>query len=81
MKWILWIFVVLAGFLILITLIGWLLPKDHVATRQGRYRQTLQCREEALLIPQIVEQRQRLSSVHLRDGRLALEPRRVPHLQ
>ena len=39
MKWILWIFVVLAGFLILITLIGWLLPKDHVATRQGRYRQ------------------------------------------
>ncbi len=39
MKWILWIFVALAGFLILITLIGWLLPKDHVATRQGRYRQ------------------------------------------
>jgi uncharacterized protein YndB with AHSA1/START domain len=39
MKWILWIFVALAGLLILITLIGWLLPKDHVATRQGRYRQ------------------------------------------
>jgi uncharacterized protein YndB with AHSA1/START domain len=39
MKWVLWIFVVLAGFLILITLIGWLLPKEHVATRQGRYRQ------------------------------------------
>jgi hypothetical protein len=39
MKWILWIFVALAGFLILITLIGWLLPKDHVATRQGSYRQ------------------------------------------
>lgn len=39
MKWVLWIFVVLAGFLILLTLIGWLLPKDHVATRRGRYRQ------------------------------------------
>jgi len=39
MKWVLWVFVALAGFLILITLIGWLLPKDHVATRQGRYRQ------------------------------------------
>jgi hypothetical protein len=39
MKWIFWIFVALAGFLILITVIGWLLPKDHVATRQGRYRQ------------------------------------------
>jgi hypothetical protein len=40
MKWILWIFVVLAGFLILITLIGWLLPKEHVAAREGRYRQS-----------------------------------------
>ncbi|HKV62359.1 MAG TPA: SRPBCC family protein [Candidatus Acidoferrum sp.] len=39
MKWILWIFVALAGFLILIALIGWLLPKDHAATRQARYRQ------------------------------------------
>lgn len=39
MKWILWIFVALAGLLILITLTGWLLPKEHVATRQGRYRQ------------------------------------------
>jgi len=39
MKWILWIFVALSGFLILISLIGSLLPKDHVATRQGRYRQ------------------------------------------
>jgi hypothetical protein len=39
MKWILWIFVALAGLLILITLIGWLLPKEHVATRLGRYRQ------------------------------------------
>jgi uncharacterized protein YndB with AHSA1/START domain len=39
MKWILWIFVALAGFLMLITLIGWLLPKDHAASRQGRFRQ------------------------------------------
>jgi hypothetical protein len=39
MKWILWIFVALAGLLILVALIGWLLPKDHVATRLGRYRQ------------------------------------------
>jgi hypothetical protein len=39
MRWILWIFVVLAGLLILLVLIGWLLPKNHVATRQGRYRQ------------------------------------------
>jgi uncharacterized protein YndB with AHSA1/START domain len=39
MKIVLWVFVVLAGLLILITLIGWLLPKNHVATRMGRYRQ------------------------------------------
>jgi len=39
MKWILWIFTALAGFLILITLIGWVLPKSHMATRMGRYRQ------------------------------------------
>jgi uncharacterized protein YndB with AHSA1/START domain len=40
MKVVLWVFVGLAGVLILITLIGWLLPKDHVATRIGRYRQS-----------------------------------------
>jgi hypothetical protein len=39
MKWIFWIFVALTVSLILITLIGWILPKDHVATRLGRYRQ------------------------------------------
>jgi uncharacterized protein YndB with AHSA1/START domain len=39
MKWVLWIFLFFAGILILITLIGALLPKDHVATRQARYRQ------------------------------------------
>jgi uncharacterized protein YndB with AHSA1/START domain len=37
MKIVLWVFLVFAGVLILITLIGWLLPKDHVATRVGRY--------------------------------------------
>jgi uncharacterized protein YndB with AHSA1/START domain len=40
MRWILWTFVALAGFLILIAVIGWLLPKDHVAMRLGRYHQS-----------------------------------------
>jgi Polyketide cyclase / dehydrase and lipid transport len=40
MKIVLWVFVVLVGVLILITLIGWLLPKNHVATRIGCYRQS-----------------------------------------
>jgi hypothetical protein len=39
MKWVLWIFVLLAGVLILITLIGWLLPKDHTVTREARFHQ------------------------------------------
>jgi|SRR6266436_454209 uncharacterized protein YndB with AHSA1/START domain len=39
MKIILWLFVILAGMLILIAAIGWLLPKNHVATRIGRYYQ------------------------------------------
>ena len=39
MKGVLWVFVVLASVLILITLVGGLLPKDHSATRQARYRQ------------------------------------------
>jgi hypothetical protein len=39
MKIVLWVFVALAGLLILVTVIGWLLPRDHVATRIGRYRQ------------------------------------------
>ena len=40
MKIVLWVFVALAGLLILVTVIGWLLPRDHVATRIGRYHQT-----------------------------------------
>jgi len=39
MKVVLWVFLVLVGLLIVVTVIGWLLPKDHVATRVGRYRQ------------------------------------------
>jgi hypothetical protein len=39
MKWVLWIFTILAGILILITLIGWLLPKQHTVTRQARFHQ------------------------------------------
>ena len=39
MKIALWVFVALAGLLILVAVIGWLLPRDHVATRIGRYRQ------------------------------------------
>jgi uncharacterized protein YndB with AHSA1/START domain len=40
MKWILWAFAVLAAILILVAVIGWLLPRQHIATRQGRYRQS-----------------------------------------
>jgi len=40
MKWILWIFVVLAGVLILIALIGWALPKEHTVTREARFHQS-----------------------------------------
>lgn len=39
MKWILWIFVVLAAILILIALIGYLLPKEHTVTREARFHQ------------------------------------------
>ena len=40
MKWILWIFGALAAVLILITLIGYLLPKGHTVTREARFRQS-----------------------------------------
>lgn len=40
MKFILWIVVGLAAMLLLITLMGWMLPKDHVVSRVGRYRQS-----------------------------------------
>ena len=35
----LWTLLVLAGVVLVVACIGWLLPKEHVATRSGRYRQ------------------------------------------
>lgn len=40
MKWVLWIFIVLVGILILIALVGWLLPKAHTVTREARFRES-----------------------------------------
>jgi len=40
MKVIVGLVVGLAGILLLVTLIGWLLPKEHVVSRMGHYRQT-----------------------------------------
>jgi hypothetical protein len=48
MKWILWIFVVLAGILILIALVGYLLPKEHTVTREARFHQTSHAVWEAI---------------------------------
>jgi uncharacterized protein YndB with AHSA1/START domain len=39
MKWILWGFLVAVGVVVVIVVIGWLLPRDHVASRAGRYHQ------------------------------------------
>jgi len=39
MKWVLWIFAVVGGILVLIAVIGWLLPKAHTVTREARFRQ------------------------------------------
>jgi uncharacterized protein YndB with AHSA1/START domain len=39
MKIVLGVFLALAGLLFLIALVGWLLPRDHLATRIGRYHQ------------------------------------------
>jgi hypothetical protein len=39
MKWVLIIFTVLAGILILMALVGWLLPKAHTVTREARFQQ------------------------------------------
>jgi uncharacterized protein YndB with AHSA1/START domain len=39
MRWMLWIFAALAAVVIIVLVIGWLLPRDHAATRIGRYHQ------------------------------------------
>jgi uncharacterized protein YndB with AHSA1/START domain len=39
MKWILWVFITLAGVLMLILVIGWLLPKAHSVSREARFNQ------------------------------------------
>jgi hypothetical protein len=39
MKWILLVFLVILAIVVLVAAIGWCLPKDHVATRIGRYPQ------------------------------------------
>jgi hypothetical protein len=40
MRWMLWTFLVVVGIVLLVVVIGWLVPRDHVATRIGRYRQS-----------------------------------------
>lgn len=69
MKWLLWIFIVLSGFLILITLIGYLLPKEHTATREARFHQPPEAIWKAITdIDDMPSWRQGLKSVkHLPD--------------
>jgi hypothetical protein len=40
MKWILCVFLVVVAMLVLVIVVGWLLPRDHVASRVGRYHQS-----------------------------------------
>jgi uncharacterized protein YndB with AHSA1/START domain len=40
MKWLLRVFLGLVGIVILILAAGWMLPRDHVATRVGRFHQS-----------------------------------------
>jgi uncharacterized protein YndB with AHSA1/START domain len=40
MRWILWAFLAMASAVVLVLVIGWFLPRDHVATRMGRYRRS-----------------------------------------
>ena len=69
MKWLLWIFIALGGFLILITLIGYLLPKEHTATREARFHQPPEVIWKAITgIDDMPAWRQGLKSVkHLPD--------------
>jgi hypothetical protein len=38
MKWVLWAFLIVVGVVVVIIAIGWLLPREHVASRAGRGR-------------------------------------------
>lgn len=39
MKWMLWTVVLIAAMALILTLIGWTLPRDHVVTRSARFHQ------------------------------------------
>ena len=39
MKWILWTFAIVMGSVLIVALIGWMLPREHVATRVARFHQ------------------------------------------
>ena len=69
MKWILWIFIALAGVLMLITLIGWLLPKAHSVSREAQFPEPPEAIWKAITdIEAMPEWRQGLKSVkHLPD--------------
>jgi hypothetical protein len=69
MKWVLIIFTVLAGILILTVLVGWLLPKAHTVTREARFRQPPEAIWKAITdIDAMPAWRQGLKSVrHLPD--------------
>ena len=69
MKIVLWVLLVLVGIPIVICLIGWLLPKDHVATRIGRYHQPPEALWKAIIdVDDMPRWREGLQSVqHLPD--------------
>lgn len=69
MKWILWIFIALAGVLMLITLIGWLLPKAHSVSREAQFPEAPEAIWKAITdIEAMPAWRQGLKSVkHLPD--------------
>lgn len=39
MKWMLWTLAIVIGSLVVVVLIGWMLPRDHEATRAAQFRQ------------------------------------------
>jgi len=40
MKVVLWVILAVVGAIAVVAVVGWLLPRDHVATRLGRYKQS-----------------------------------------